>query len=133
MPTNLVDYAAFGGVATITLNDPPTNAYTHEMMKDLDAAILEARFDNEVHVLVITGNGDKFFCAGANIRMLSQSGHGWKVNFCKFTNETRNAIEEAGAQSGQRYLAAVNGPCAGGGPTGAPPRWPRRVRSAPPR
>ena len=55
------------------------------------------------------------FCAGANIRMLSQSGHGWKVNFCKFTNETRNAMEEASAASGQRYLTAVNGPCAGGG------------------
>jgi benzoyl-CoA-dihydrodiol lyase len=68
-----------------------------------------------VGAVIVTSLKERVFCAGANIRMLSQSGHGWKVNFCKFTNETRNAIEEAGAQSGQRYLTAVNGPCAGGG------------------
>ena len=65
--------------------------------------------------MVITSLKERVFCAGANIRMLSQSGHGWKVNFCKFTNETRNAMEEASASSGQRYLTVVNGPCAGGG------------------
>ena len=65
--------------------------------------------------MVVTSGKDRVFCAGANIRMLSQSSHGWKVNFCKFTNETRNAIEEATAESRQTYLCAVNGPCAGGG------------------
>jgi enoyl-CoA hydratase/carnithine racemase len=111
MPTNLVDYAAFGGVATITLNDPPTNAYTHEMMKDLDAAILEARFDNEVHVLVITGNGDKFFCAGANIRMLSEVDPTYKYYFCLHANETLSRLE----QTPKLVIAAINGHCVGGG------------------
>src|SRR5215472_6652714 len=65
--------------------------------------------------VVITGGLDKVFCAGANIRMLAQSEHWWKVNFCKFTNETRGAIEDATEHSGQTYLAAVNGAAAGGG------------------
>src|SRR5262249_3786754 len=63
----------------------------------------------------VTAGKEGGFWAGANIRMLNQSSHGWKVNFCKFTNETRNAIEEATAESQQAYLCAVNGPCAGGG------------------
>ena len=65
--------------------------------------------------MVLRSGKERVFCAGANIRMLSQSSHGWKVNFCKFTNETRNAIEEATAESRQTYLCAVAGPCAGGG------------------
>ncbi|HYB43840.1 MAG TPA: 2,3-epoxybenzoyl-CoA dihydrolase, partial [Candidatus Methylomirabilis sp.] len=69
----------------------------------------------EVRAVVITGGLDKVFCAGANIRMLAQSSHPWKVNFCKFTNETRNGIEDATAESRQVYLASINGPCAGGG------------------
>ena len=64
---------------------------------------------------MLTSGLDKVFCAGANIRMLAQADHAWKVNFCKFTNETRNEIEDAGADSGQAYLAAVNGNAAGGG------------------
>jgi benzoyl-CoA-dihydrodiol lyase len=64
---------------------------------------------------VLTSAKERVFCAGANIRMLGRSSHGWKVNFCKFTNETRNGIEEASAESGQTWLCAVNGPCAGGG------------------
>ncbi len=74
------------------------------------------RFEHpEVRAVVITGGLEKVFCAGANIRMLAQSGHPWKVNFCKFTNETRNGIEDATEHSGQTYLAAVNGTAAGGG------------------
>ncbi|MDX1390225.1 MAG: enoyl-CoA hydratase/isomerase family protein, partial [Acidobacteriota bacterium] len=65
--------------------------------------------------MIVTGALDRVFCAGANINMLSTSSHGFKVNFCKFTNETRLAIEDASANSGQRYLAALNGTCAGGG------------------
>src|SRR5262249_46362054 len=65
--------------------------------------------------VVVTSGKDKVFCAGANIRMLAGSAHHWKVNFCKFTNETRNAMEDASEHSGQTYLAAVNGSCAGGG------------------
>src|SRR5205814_3811150 len=64
---------------------------------------------------IVTSGKERIFCAGANIRMLGQSTHSWKVNFCKFTNETRNAIEDATAGSHQTYLCAVNGPCAGGG------------------
>jgi benzoyl-CoA-dihydrodiol lyase len=74
------------------------------------------RFEHpEVRSVIVTSGKDGVFCAGANIRMLAGSPHHWKVNFCKFTNETRNGIEDAGESSGQHYLAAVNGPCAGGG------------------
>src|ERR1700747_3157745 len=69
----------------------------------------------EVGTVVITSGKPKIFSAGATIRMRASSPHGWKVNFCKFTNETRNGIEEASACSGQTYIAMVNGPCAGGG------------------
>ena len=111
MATNLVHYAVHDGVAMITLNDPPMNAYTHEMMKDLDAAILEARFDNEVHVLVITGHGEKFFCAGANIRMLSEVDPTYKYYFCLHANETLSRLE----QTPKLVIAAINGHCVGGG------------------
>ena len=69
----LVDYEVKDGIAYLTLNDPPANTYTHAMMSQLDVAILKARFDEQVHVLVLTGLGEKFFCAGANIQMLEQS------------------------------------------------------------
>ena len=111
MATNLVHYAVSDGVATITLNDPPMNAYTHEMMKDLDSAILEARFDNEVHVIVITGHGEKFFCAGANIRMLSEVDPTFKYYFCLHANETLSRLEH----TPKLVIAAINGHCVGGG------------------
>lgn len=111
MQTNLVDYAVSEGVATISLNDPPMNAYTHEMMKDLDAAILEARFDNDVHVIVLTGHGEKFFCAGANIRMLSEVDESYKYYFCLHANETISRLE----QTPKLVIAALNGHCVGGG------------------
>jgi enoyl-CoA hydratase/carnithine racemase len=111
MQTHLVDYAVSDGVATLMLNDPPTNSYTHEMMKDLDAAILEARFDNDVHVIVVTGHGDKFFCAGANIRMLSEVDPTYKYFFCLHANETISRLE----QTPKLVIGALNGHCVGGG------------------
>src|SRR5215510_3879776 len=92
------------------------NSYDLGVDIELADAVQRLRFEHpEVRAVVITGGLDKVFCAGANIRMLAQSEHWWKVNFCKFTNETRAAIEDATEHSGQTYLAAVNGTAAGGG------------------
>ncbi|MBA3745041.1 2,3-epoxybenzoyl-CoA dihydrolase [Sporichthya sp.] len=92
------------------------NSYDLGVDIELHDAIQRLRFEHpEVRTVVVTGGLDKVFCAGANIRMLAQSGHPWKVNFCKFTNETRNGIEDATENSGQTYIAAVNGTAAGGG------------------
>jgi len=92
------------------------NSYDLGVDIELYDAIQRLRFEHpEVGAVVLTSGKERIFCAGANIRMLSQSSHGWKVNFCKFTNETRSAIEDATASSRQAWLAAVNGPCAGGG------------------
>jgi enoyl-CoA hydratase/carnithine racemase len=107
----LVDYVTEAGVALLTLNDPPVNGYTHEMMKDLDSAILEARFDNDVQVLVITGHGEKFFCAGANINMLKSSDPYFKYYFCLHANETLNRLE----QTPKLVIAALDGHTVGGG------------------
>ncbi|MBI4013777.1 MAG: benzoyl-CoA-dihydrodiol lyase [Candidatus Rokubacteria bacterium] len=116
-----------GRVATLTMDvredggirpgyELKLNSYDLGVDIELYDAVQRLRFEHpEAGAVVIKSGKERVFCAGANIRMLSQSGHGWKVNFCKFTNETRNAIEEASAESGQRYLCAVNGPCAGGG------------------
>src|SRR5260370_1237272 len=92
------------------------NSYDLGVDIELYAAVQRLRFEHpEVRAVVITSGKPKIFCAGANIRMLAASPHGWKVNFCKFTNETRNGIEDATASSGQTYLAAVNGTASGGG------------------
>jgi len=92
------------------------NSYDLGVDIELYDAIQRLRFEHpEIGAVVLTSGKERVFCAGANIRMLSQSSHGWKVNFCKFTNETRSAIEDATANSRQAWLAAVNGPCAGGG------------------
>lgn len=107
----LVDYLTEGGVARLTLNDPPVNGYTHEMMKDLDSAILEARFDNDVHVIVVTGHGEKFFCAGANINMLRESDPTFKYYFCLHANETLLRLEH----TPKLTIAALNGHTVGGG------------------
>ena len=107
----LVDYVTEAGVALLTLNDPPVNGYTHEMMKDLDSAILEARFDNDVHVIVITGHGEKFFCAGANINMLRESDPTFKYYFCLHANETLLRLEH----TPKLCVAAMNGHTVGGG------------------
>jgi len=111
MTNGLVDYRFDGGVAVIELNDPPANTYTHEMMRDIDDAILKARFDENVHVVVIRGAGDKFFSAGANIRMLEKVNPTFKYYFCLHANETLNRLEH----TPKLVIAAVNGHCVGGG------------------
>ena len=107
----LVKYETRGGVALLTLDDPPANTYTHEMMRDLDDAIVQARFDDDVHVIVITGNGEKFFCAGANISMLNSVTPQFKYYFCLHANETLNRLE----QTPKLVIAALNGHTVGGG------------------
>ncbi len=116
-----------GEVATLTLRvdeqgglvpgyELKMNSYDLGVDIELYDAVQRLRFEHpEVKAVVVTGGMDRMFCAGANIRMLAQSSHGWKVNFCKFTNETRNGIEDATEHSGQTYLAALNGAAAGGG------------------
>ncbi len=92
------------------------NSYDLGVDVELYDIVQRLRFEHpEVAAVILTSAKERVFCAGANIRMLGQSSHAWKVNFCKFTNETRNAIEEASAESRQFWLCAVNGPCAGGG------------------
>jgi enoyl-CoA hydratase/carnithine racemase len=109
--TKLVEFRKEGGIAVLTLNDPPANTYTHEMMKDLDECILKARFDPEVYVILITGAGEKFFCAGANINMLQTVDPYFKYNFCLHANETLTRLE----QTPKLVIAAINGHCVGGG------------------
>ena len=92
------------------------NSYDLGVDIELYDACQRLRFEHpEVRAVVVTSGKDRNFCAGANIRMLAQSSHPWKVNFCKFTNETRNGIEDATANSGQAWIAALNGTAAGGG------------------
>lgn len=99
------------GVAVITLADPPANTYSYEMMRELDDAILAARMDASVHVVVITGLGEKFFCAGANIGMLKDADPAFKYYFCLHANETLNRLE----QTPKLVIAALNGHTVGGG------------------
>jgi benzoyl-CoA-dihydrodiol lyase len=92
------------------------NSYDLGVDIELYDAVQRLRFEHpEVSAVILTSAKERVFCAGANIKMLGIADHGFKVNFCKFTNETRNAIEDASANSGQVYIAAINGPCAGGG------------------
>lgn len=107
----LIQYRAQDGIAFLTLNDPPANTYTHEMMLALDSAILKARMDESVQVIVITGNGEKFFCAGANIAMLRDVTPTFKYYFCLHANETLSRLE----QTPKLVIAAINGHCVGGG------------------
>jgi len=116
-----------GRVATIAMDvsedgglkpgyDLKLNSYDLGVDIELYDVVQRLRFEHpEVGAVILRSAKERVFCAGANIRMLSQSSHAFKVNFCKFTNETRNAIEEATAESHQTWLTAVNGPCAGGG------------------
>jgi enoyl-CoA hydratase/carnithine racemase len=99
------------GVAVLTLNEPPANTYSYEMMRELDAAILELRMDSSVHVIVMTGAGDKFFCAGATIGMLKEATPEYKYYFCLHANETLNRLE----QTPKLVIAALNGHAVGGG------------------
>jgi enoyl-CoA hydratase len=111
MSSEKVQYAVVDGIATITLVDPPANTYSYEMMRELDAAVLDARMDPNVHVIVITGAGEKFFCAGANIAMLKDADPTFKYYFCLHANETLNRLE----QTPKLVIAALNGNTVGGG------------------
>ena len=107
----LVDYWTDGGVAVIQLNDAPANTYTYEMNRQIDEAILAARFDDSVHVIVLRGAGNKFFSAGANIGMLNKVTPKFKYYFCLHANETLNRLE----QTPKLVIAALNGHTVGGG------------------
>jgi enoyl-CoA hydratase/carnithine racemase len=107
----LIEYNVEGGVAVLTLNDPPANTYSYEMMQQLDRAILAARMDDAVQVILITGKGDKFFCSGADIQMLANVTPTFKYYFCLHANETLNRLE----QTPKLVIAAINGHCVGGG------------------
>jgi enoyl-CoA hydratase/carnithine racemase len=109
--TKLIVTSVKNGVMTLELTFDPGNCYTHEMMRQLDEAILQARFDEKVHVVVIRGSGDKFFCAGADINMLKKSDPTFKYYFCLHANETLNRLE----QTPKLVIAALNGHCVGGG------------------
>ncbi len=111
MAESLVDYRVEKGVAVLELNDPPANTYTYEMNRALDDCILRARMDDEVHVIVLRGAGEKFFSAGANIRMLTEVTPRFKYFFCLHANETMNRLE----QTPKLVIAALNGHCVGGG------------------
>ena len=100
-----------GGVRVLTLNEPPANTYSYELMRELDAAILDARMDASVHAIVITGAGEKFFCAGATIGMLREATPEFKYYFCLHANETLNRLE----QTPKLVIAALNGHAVGGG------------------
>ena len=107
----LVNYTVTEGIAVIELTNAPANTYSYEMMQQLDHAILEARFDESVHVLVIRGAGEKFFCAGAEISMLNKVTPTFKYYFCLHANETLTRLE----QTPKLVIAALNGHTVGGG------------------
>jgi enoyl-CoA hydratase/carnithine racemase len=111
MNETLIEYSAVDGIAVLTLNDPPANTYSYEMMRRLDDLILQTRFDSKIHVIVLTGKGEKFFCAGANIEMLRSVTPEFKYYFCLHANETLNRLE----QTPKLVIAAINGHCVGGG------------------
>jgi len=107
----LVHYRVENGIAIFELDDPPANTYSYEMMQQLDAAILKARMDDNVHVLVLRGKGEKFFCAGASIAMLTEATPEFKYYFCLHANETLSRLE----QTPKLVIAALNGHTVGGG------------------
>jgi enoyl-CoA hydratase/carnithine racemase len=107
----LVHYRNDGGVGIITMDDPPANTYTYEMNRQLDDAILKARMDNDVYVIVLTGAGEKFFSAGANIKMLASVDPTFKYYFCLHANEMLLRLEH----TPKLVIAALNGHTVGGG------------------
>jgi enoyl-CoA hydratase/carnithine racemase len=111
MPDQKIAVTKADGVLTITLSDPPANTYSYEMMLEIDAAVLAARMDPSVHVIVLTGAGEKFFCAGANIGMLQRADPEFKYYFCLHANETMLRLE----QTPKLVIAALNGHTVGGG------------------
>ena len=108
---NRILLADHAGVLVLTLCEPPANTYSYELMQELDRAVLEARMDPAVHVIVLTGAGEKFFCAGATIAMLKDATPEYKYYFCLHANETLNRLE----QTPKLVIAALNGHTVGGG------------------
>src|SRR6267142_4011596 len=111
MPYTKLRYEIADGVAVLTLVEPPANTYSYEMMRELDDAVLAARMDPSVHVLMLTGDGEKFFCAGANIATLRAATPEFKYAFCLHANETLCRLE----QTPKLVIAALNGHTVGGG------------------
>lgn len=111
LPRGRVTVRTGGGVALVTLTNPPANGYSHEMLRDLDEAILDLRFDQAVEVIVLAGAGEKFFCAGADIAMLQRADPYFKYNFCLHANETLLRLEH----TPKLVIAAIGGHCVGGG------------------
>lgn len=110
-PMAKVAISTTGGIRILTLTEPPANTYSYEMMRELDAAVLDARMAGDVHVLILTGAGDKFFCAGATIGMLKDADPEFKYYFCLHANETLLRLEH----TPKLVIAAINGHCVGGG------------------
>jgi len=111
LPNGKVSYASAGGLALLKLTNPPANGYSYEMMRDLDEAVLRARFDDDVQVIVLAGEGEKFFCAGADISMLGAVTPTFKYAFCLHANETMLRLEH----TPKLVIAALGGHCVGGG------------------
>jgi enoyl-CoA hydratase len=111
MPGQLVEYRVERGLAIIELNHPPANTYSYEMMRELDEAVLTARMDEAVHVLMVRGKGEKFFSAGADIKLLASGNPHFKYYFCLHANETLLRLE----QTPKLVIAALNGHTVGGG------------------
>src|SRR5271154_3365861 len=107
----LLHYHVDNGIAVFEFDDPPANTYSYELMQQLDAAILKARMDESVHVIILRGKGDKFFCAGAGISMLTAATPEFKYYFCLHANETLSRLE----QTPKLVIAALNGHTVGGG------------------
>jgi enoyl-CoA hydratase/carnithine racemase len=107
----LVESILQDGIARLELHDPPVNGYSYEMMQELDRAVLDARMNSDVEVIILTGHGEKFFCAGANIGMLEKADPTFKYYFCLHANETLNRLEH----TPKLTIAAINGHCVGGG------------------
>lgn len=111
MPRGLVRVRRRDRVAWIVLDAPPANNYSPDMLRDLDEAVLDARSESEIDVVVITGGGDKFFCSGADIQVLADAAPEWKYSFCLHANETMLRLEN----TPKLIIAALNGHCVGGG------------------
>jgi enoyl-CoA hydratase/carnithine racemase len=111
MADGTIDQTNEGGISVIELNHPPVNSYTHEMLRELDNALLAARFDDDIHVIVITGQGEKFFSAGADINMLGTQNLSYKANFALHGHEVLMRMEN----TPKLVIAAVNGHAIGGG------------------